>query len=168
MPQRNQYIPPLHKQEIHRQAHSKKQYQHDLATAIIDRQYRHISPEHLLSNKLERDDLTEKKLKYIKEAKVRSNLFTMLQYEINEFTDPRSIKCNILTRVDVTIDGHLTHLTTKIDIEDQSLTRNPHANLASGTNPFGHTVLGGSLGTTCDSPLADSILDGFSLTQITQ
>jgi hypothetical protein len=148
------------KQEIRRQTHVKEQYQYDLATDIIDRRYHHIAPEHSISDKLERDDLIDNKLKSMKEAKARSNLFTMLCFEIKGFIDPHSIKRNALTRVDVMIDGRLTPLTTRVDIEDHLLTRNPQAYLVSGTTPFGHTAPGRSLGPTGYSPLADSILDG--------
>jgi hypothetical protein len=96
----------------------KEQFQHDLATDIIDRHYHHLTPEHSISDKLERDDLIDKKLKKMKEAKARSNLFTMLRFDIKGFINPHSIKRNVLTRVDIMIDDHLTLLTTKVEIED--------------------------------------------------
>jgi hypothetical protein len=110
---------------------------------------------------LERDDTIDSKIKYMKEAKARSNIFNMLQFDIKGFIDPHSIKRNSLTLVDVMVDGRLTPLTTKAEIEDRLLSRNPQAYLDSGTTPFGHTTLGRSLGPTGDSPLADSILDGY-------
>jgi hypothetical protein len=128
----------------------KEQYQYDLNTDIIDRLYHHLYPEHSISDKLERDDIIDSKIKHMKESKARSNLFTMLQF----------IKRNAPTRVNVMVDGLLTPLTTKANIEDHLLYRNPQANLTSGTTPFGHTALDRSLGPTGDSPLADSILDG--------
>jgi hypothetical protein len=87
----------------------------------------------------------------------------MLRFDIKGFIDPCSIKRNNLTRVDFLVNGRMTPLTTKAEIEDQLLARNTRAYLASGTTPFGHTVLGRSLGPNSDSPLADSILDGSFL-----
>jgi hypothetical protein len=147
------------KHEIHRQTHEKEQYKYDLATDIIDRHYHHLAPEHSISDKLKRDDLIDNKLKNMKEAKSRSNLFTMLQLYIKGFIDPHSIKGNALTRADGMIDGHSTPLATKVEIKDHLLTRNPQAYMASGTTPFGHTVLGRSLGPTGDYPLNDSIIE---------
>jgi hypothetical protein len=104
------------KREIHCQSHVKEQYQCDLASDIIDRRYHHLSPEHSISDKLERDDLIDNKLKHMKEAKAKSNLFTMLQFDIKRFIDPRSIKRNDLTRIDVLVYGRLSPLTTKAEI----------------------------------------------------
>jgi hypothetical protein len=150
------------KKEIHRQSHMKEQYKYDLASDIIDRRHRHLSPQHSISDKLEREDLIDNKLKHMKEAKAKSNLFTMLRFDIKGFIDPHRIRHNALTLVDVLIYGPLTPLTIKADIEDHLLARNPLAYLASGTTPFGHMVLGRSLGPTGDSPLADLILNGSS------
>jgi hypothetical protein len=105
------------KKEIHRQSHMKEQYQYDLASDIIDRRHRHLSPQHSISDKFEREDLIDNKLKHMKEAKARSNLITMIRFDIKVFIDPYSIKRNALTRVDVLIDGQLTPLTTKAEIE---------------------------------------------------
>jgi hypothetical protein len=138
----------------------KEQCQYDLATDIIDRRYRHIAPEHSISDKLECDDLIDNKLKCMKEAKARSNPFTMLRFYIKCFINPHIIKRNALTMVDVMIDGRLTRITAKVKIEDHLLTRTPHAYLVSGTTPFGHTALGRSLDPTGDSPPDDSFLDG--------
>jgi hypothetical protein len=58
------------------------------------------------------------------------------------------------------VDGCLTPLTRKAEIEDRLLSRKPQAYLAYGTTPFGHSELGFSIGPTGDSPLAYSIFDG--------
>jgi hypothetical protein len=92
----------------------------------------------------------------MKEAKARSNLFTMLRFDIKGFIHPHSIKCNALTWVDVIVDISLTPLTKKAEIEYNLLSRNPQAYLASGTTLFGHTALGRSIGPTGDYPFADS------------
>jgi hypothetical protein len=102
------------KRGIARQAHAKDQYQHILASDIIDRKYRHLSPEHSLSDKLEREDLIDKKLKHMSKANARSNLFKMLKFDIKGLIDPDSIKHNALARVDATVNGCITHLTTKM------------------------------------------------------
>jgi hypothetical protein len=94
------------------------------------------------------------------EANSRRNLFTMLRFNTKGFIDPNSINNNALTRVDVTIVGCITPLTTKNEIEDHLLQCNHQAYWAAGSTPFGHTPLGRSLGPTGDSPLANSILDG--------
>jgi hypothetical protein len=138
------------KKEIHRQTHMKEQYQYDLASDIIDRRHRHLSPQHSISDKFEQEDLIDNKLKHMKEAKAKSNLFTILRFDIKGFIDPHSIKHNALTCVDVLIDGRLAPLTTKAEIEDHLLARNPLEYLASGTTRFGHTVIGRSLGPTGD------------------
>jgi hypothetical protein len=72
----------------------------------------------------------------MKEAKAKSNLFTMLRFDVKGFIDPHIIKRNALTCVDVLIDGILTPLTTNADIENHLFARNPLAYLASGTTPF--------------------------------
>jgi hypothetical protein len=149
------------KHEITRQINANEQYQHDLATNIIDRQYRHLSHEHSLSEKLEQEDLINNKLRYMLESRARRNLCTMLKFDIKGFIDPYSIARNALARVDATEDGRITPLTAKVEIEDHFLTRNPHAHWASGTTRFGHTALGRAIGPTGDSPLANSILGGF-------
>jgi hypothetical protein len=61
----------------------------------------------------------------MKEAKAKSNLFIMLQFDIKGFIDPHSIKRNALTRVNVLVYGRMTPLTTKNEIEDYLLARNP-------------------------------------------
>jgi hypothetical protein len=91
---------------------------------------------------------------------VHYQLFMMLRFDIKVFIDAHSIKRNALIRVDVMVEGRLTPLTIKVEIEDHLLTRNPQAYLASGTTPFDHTARGRSLGPTGDSPLTGSILDG--------
>jgi hypothetical protein len=143
-----------------KQSQSKEQYRIDLASDIIDRRHIHLSTSTYLSDKIERDDLIEKELKHMSEANAGRNLFTMLRFDIKGFMDPESIKRNTLTRVDVTIDGHITPLNTKNEIEDHLLKRNPQSYWAAGSTPFGHTPVGRSLGPTGDSPLANSILDG--------
>jgi hypothetical protein len=80
--------------------------------------------------------------------------------DIRGFIDPDSIKSNILTRVDVTIDWHITPLATKNEIEDHLLQRNHQSYWSADSTPFGHTPLGLSLGPTVESPFDDSILDG--------
>jgi hypothetical protein len=94
------------------------------------------------------------------DANARRNLFTMLRFDIKGFINPDSIKINAITRVNVTIDGRITPLTTNNEIEHNLLQHNPHSYWAAGSTPFGHTPPGRSLGPTGDSPLANSILDG--------
>jgi hypothetical protein len=53
----------------------------------------------------------------MKEAKAKSKVFAMLRFDIKGFVGPHSIKRNALTRIDVLIDGRLTTLTTKAEIE---------------------------------------------------
>jgi hypothetical protein len=113
------------KKEIHHQSHMKEQYQYDLASDIIDRRHRHLYPQHSISDKLEREDLIDNKLKHMKDAKAKSNLFTMLRLNIKGFIDPHIIKRNALTRVDFRIDGRLTLLTRKAELEDHLLARDP-------------------------------------------
>jgi hypothetical protein len=73
---------PRIKHHITRQAHAKEQHQHYLASDIIDRRHRHLSPEHSLSDKLEQEDLIEKKRNHMYGSSARSNLFTMLNFDI--------------------------------------------------------------------------------------
>jgi hypothetical protein len=93
------------KKEIQRQSYMKEQYQYNLTSEIIDRRHRHLSPQHSISDKLEREYRIDNKLKHMKEANAKSNLFTMLRFNIKGFIDPHSIKCNTPTHVDVLIDG---------------------------------------------------------------
>jgi hypothetical protein len=93
------------KKEIHRQTNLKEKYKYDLASDIIDRHYRYLFPEHSISDKFQHEDLIDNKLKQMKEAKAKINLFTMLRFDIKGFIDPHSIKCNSLTSVDVLVDG---------------------------------------------------------------
>jgi hypothetical protein len=102
--------------EIKQQLHAKDQYQYHLASGIIERKYRHLSPDVSLSDKLERDDLIDRKLKHMSEATARINLFTLIKFDIKGFIDPYSIKNNDLTRVDVTINNQTAPLTTKNEI----------------------------------------------------
>jgi hypothetical protein len=76
------------KKEIHRQSHVKEQYQYDMASDIINRRYRHLSPQHSISDKFEREDRIDNKLKHTKEAKAKINLFTVLRFNIKGFIDP--------------------------------------------------------------------------------
>jgi hypothetical protein len=94
------------------------------------------------------------------ETTARRNLFTILRFDIKGFINPSSIKHSALSRFDVTTNGVISSLTTKLEPEDHLLLRNPKAYRAPGTNPFGHTSPGRQLGNTGDSPLANkSILD---------
>jgi hypothetical protein len=52
------------------------------------------------------------------EATARQNLFSMLKFNITGFIDPDSTKRNALARFDVMINGCITPLTTKHEIED--------------------------------------------------
>jgi hypothetical protein len=61
----------------------------------------------------------------MKEAKSKINLFTMLRFDIKGIIDPHIIKRNALTRVDFRIDGRLTLLTRKAELEDHLLARDP-------------------------------------------
>jgi hypothetical protein len=76
------------------------------------------------------------------DATVRRNLFTMLRFYIKGFIDIDSIKRNALTRVDVSINGHITPIATKNKIKYHLLQRNPRAYLAVGSAHFDHTPLG--------------------------
>jgi hypothetical protein len=148
------------KQEIQTQTNAKEQYQFVLASHIIDRKLRHLTTSDYLSDKLQHEDLNDRKLKHMSEATARGNLFTMLKFDIQGLMNPYSIKHNALTRVDATIGGCITPLIIKDEIEDHLLRHNPQAYCASGTTPFGHNALGRALGPTGNSPLTESILDG--------
>jgi hypothetical protein len=50
------------------------------------------------------------------EAIARRKVYTMLKFDIKGFIDPDSIKRNALARVDVTVDGRITPLATKMKI----------------------------------------------------
>jgi hypothetical protein len=69
-----------------------------LASDFIDRKYQHLSPDVSLSEKLEREDLIDRKLKNISEATARRNLFTLPKFDIKGFVNPESIKRNALER----------------------------------------------------------------------
>jgi hypothetical protein len=131
-----------------------------LASDIIGRKYRHLFPDVSLSEKLERDDLIDRKLKHMSEATARWNLFTLLKFDIEGFIYHSSIKRNALEMVDVMVNDQIAPLMTKTEIEDHLLTINPQAYRAAGSTHFGHTDLGRTLVPTGPSPLADSILDG--------
>jgi hypothetical protein len=60
-------------------------------------------------------------------AVTRRKLFTMIRFKIKGFIDPDSIKYNALSQVDVTIDGIVTPLTTKDEIQNHLLKRKPQA-----------------------------------------
>jgi hypothetical protein len=142
--------------EITKQAQSKERYQSDLASDIIDRKYSHLSLLTSLSDKLERDDLIERKLKYMLcESNARRNLFTVLRFDIEGFIDPDSVKRSALVRVDVTIDGGITPIKTKIEIEDHLLQHNPQAYWASDNTLDIHLF---------DAPL-DQLVTHLSLTR---
>jgi hypothetical protein len=83
----------------------------------------------------------------------------MLKFDIKGFINPDSIKRNSLARVDITINGYITPLTTNHEIEDHLSQRNPQAYWDDGTTPFGHMALGRALGPTGDSPLENLIID---------
>jgi hypothetical protein len=132
----------------------------DLASDIIYHRHSHLSPSTSLSDKLEHDDLTERKLKHMSESNARRNLFIMLIFNIKGFIYLDSIKRSSLTRVDITIAVCTAPLTTNKKIEHHLLQRYPQSYWAAGSTPFGHTPLRQSLGPTGDSPLANYILDG--------
>jgi hypothetical protein len=75
------------KQEIVKKAQYKEQYRIDLASDIIYRRYRQLSPSSSLSDKIERADLIERNLKHTSEANARRNLFNMLRFDIKGFID---------------------------------------------------------------------------------
>jgi hypothetical protein len=94
------------------------------------------------------------------ESTARRHLFTLLKFDIQGFINPSSIKCSALTRIDVTTNGVVSSLTTKLELEDHLLLRNPKTYWAYGFTHFVHTSLGRQLGDTRDYPLAEYILDG--------
>jgi hypothetical protein len=145
------------KTEILSQSQSKLQYQHDLASDIIDRKNARLSSPSTLSNKILRDDLIENKIRSMNESTVPRNLFTLLKFDIKVLINPSSIKRSALTRIYVTQNGVFYSLTTKLELEDHLLLRNTKAYWASDTTPFVHTSLGRHPGDTGDSPLAESI-----------
>jgi hypothetical protein len=105
------------KQEISKQIQAKEKYQFDLASDIIECKHIHLFPSTSLSENLKRDDLMDRKLKYISEATTRHNLFTKLKFDIKGFIDPRSIKRNALTRVNVNINGCINPLTPSMRLK---------------------------------------------------
>jgi hypothetical protein len=94
------------------------------------------------------------------ESTARRNLFTLLKFDIKGFINPSSVKRSALTWIDISITDVVSSLTTKSELEDHLLQRNPKAYWASGSTPFGHTAPGRHLGDTGDSPLEESIIDG--------
>jgi hypothetical protein len=148
------------KVEIKQHLHVKEQYQCDLASDMIYRKYRHLSPDVSPSDKLERENHIDRNLKYTSNATARRNLFTLLTFDMKGFIDPYSIKRNTLTRVDVKINNQVSPLMTKNKIKYHLLKRNPQACWAAGSTPFGHTDLGRAPRPTGYSPLTESILDG--------
>jgi hypothetical protein len=48
--------------------------------------------------------------------------------------------------MEITTNDVVSSLTTKLELEDQLLLRNPKVYWASGSTPFGHATLGRQLG----------------------
>jgi hypothetical protein len=131
------------KQEIIILSIDKEQYQHGITSTIINRKSPHPANSVYLSDKLQRNDLIDRILKNMDAALARRNLFTMLKFDIKGFIDRDSINRNALARVDITIDGIVTPLTTKDENEDHYLLKgNPQAYWDSGTAHCGHIDLG--------------------------
>jgi hypothetical protein len=141
------------------QSKAKVTYQHDHAADVIHITHAYLCGYNVQSDKIQRDDLIDNKIRSMNESNARCNLFTIFKFDIKGFINPYSIKHSALTQVDITTNYVVYPLTTKGEIEDHLLQHNPLAYWASVSTPFGHTPLGRLLGDTCDSPLAESIPD---------
>jgi hypothetical protein len=80
--------------ELRSQSKAKLQYQHDLATDIIDRKHDHLCASPNLSDKTLHDDLIKNKIRSMNESTARCNLFTILKFDIKGFINPLIIKQN--------------------------------------------------------------------------
>jgi hypothetical protein len=105
------------KTEILSQSKSKLEYQHDLASDIIDRKHAHLPSPTTLSTKILHNDLIKNKISSMNESAARRNLFTLLKFDIKGFVNPSSIKRSALTRINVTTYGGVSSLTTKLELE---------------------------------------------------
>jgi hypothetical protein len=94
----------------------------------------------------------DNKIHSMNESNDRRNLFALLKFDIKGFINSSSIKCSALTRVDITPNEVISSLTTKGELEDHLLQRNPIAYWASCSTPFGHTTLERQLGDAGNSP----------------
>jgi hypothetical protein len=148
------------KTELIAQNKAKVAYQFDLASDIINRKHSYLRGCNTLSDNIPREDLIEHKIRAMNKTKSRRDLLTLLKFYIKGVINPSRIKRSTLTHVDLTSNGVVSFLTTKSEIEDHLLQRNPLAYWASGTTPFGHSALGRLSGDTGDSPITESILDG--------
>jgi hypothetical protein len=61
------------------------------------------------------------------ESTAHGNLFTLLKFDIKCFINHSSIKRSAITRIDMTTNDVVSSLTTKGEIEDHLLLRNPKA-----------------------------------------
>jgi hypothetical protein len=61
------------------------------------------------------------------ESTVRCNLFTLLKFDIKGFISPSIIKHSALTPIYITTHDVVSSLTTKGELEDHLLLRNPKA-----------------------------------------
>jgi hypothetical protein len=144
--------------ELLSQSKAKLSYQHDLVTASIGIKHAHLCASPNISDNIIRDDLIENKIHSMNEYTARRSLFTLLKFDIKGFINPLSIKRTALTIIDITKNDVVSSLTTKRDLEDHLLLRNPKTYWKSGSPPFGHTPLGRQLRDTGYSPLSESIL----------
>jgi hypothetical protein len=106
------------KTEILSQSKSKLRYQHDLLSDIIDRKHAHLSSPSTLSDKNLHDDLIKNNIRSMNESTARRNLFTLLKFDIKGFINPSSIKRSALAIIDVTTNGVVSSLATKLELED--------------------------------------------------
>jgi hypothetical protein len=113
--------------ELISQSKAKVAHQHDLAPYIIERKNAHLRGSNVLSDTIQRYDLIDNKIRSMNESNARRNVFTLLKFDIKDFINPSSIKCSALTRFDITINEVVSSLTTKDDLEDHLLQRNPIA-----------------------------------------
>jgi NADH/NAD ratio-sensing transcriptional regulator Rex len=88
-------------------------YQFDLASDIIGCKHSHLHGYNPLSDKIEREDLIEHKIRAMNESKARRDIFTLLKFDIKSFINPSSMKISAFTRVDITSNGIISSLTTK-------------------------------------------------------
>jgi hypothetical protein len=74
---------------------------------------------------------------------------------------PNSTKKLCLSRLDVQIeDGLWRQIVGKNQVEEHLIERNVEQFYRAGATPLGYTELGQALGHTCDTPMAEAILEG--------
>jgi transcription termination factor NusB len=135
-------------------------YESEVATARVECRNTHLITNNT-AHALAREERIQKEIKRRENKQSTQQSFRKICRHIRGHINPNSLKKSSLTRLEVQdCDAIWKKIQGKVPVEEHIVERNVEQFSHVGNTPFGYTPLGGDLGHTGDSMMAEEILDG--------